>query len=154
MSATAQDRRVFAAFVRQLDLDNSGTVSYEELAYALRTKDVVIVGGDGTTPSANVPQPRQGTASEWYLEHISLNGHSYLVDRHTMRVYNPATGDEQWPQLVGKLHGSRLVPYENSREQRASSSASTTTSSLSIRASRMSSTLSIVISVELWTRWR
>ena len=50
MSATAQDRRVFAAFVRQLDLDNSGTVSYEELAYALRTKDVVIVGGDGTTP--------------------------------------------------------------------------------------------------------
>ena len=118
MSATAQDRRVFAAFVRQLDLDNSGTVSYEELAYALRTKDVVIVGGDGTTPSANVPQPRQGTASEWYLEHISLNGHSYLVDRHTMRVYNPATGDEQWPQLVGKLHGSRLVLYENSREQR------------------------------------
>ena len=70
MSATAQDRHVFAAFVRQLDLDNSGTVSYEELAYALRTKDVVIVGGSGTTPSATFLS-RARTASEWYLEHIS-----------------------------------------------------------------------------------
>jgi Ca2+-binding EF-hand superfamily protein len=116
--SSPQERRYITAFLRQLDLDNSGAVSYEELAYALRVLEVVIVSADGSTPSTSVPQHRRGGASEWYLEDVSLNGHSYLLDRHTLRVYTPTTGAGQWPQLAGRLQGGRLITFERTQEQR------------------------------------
>jgi len=115
---SAQDRRLLAAFAHRLDVDGVGAVSYEDVAYALRIMHVVILGGDGVTPSVDVPQPRQGTASEWYLEDIVLNGQTYLLDRHNMRVYAPPTGASRWPQLAGKLQGRTLVPNTQSQEQR------------------------------------
>lgn len=116
--SSPQERRYITAFLRQLDLDNSGSLSYEDLAYALRVLEIFILSADGSTPSSSIPQHRRGSASEWYLEDIFLNGQSYLIDRHTLRVYIPTTGPEQWPQLIGKLQGGRLAMFERTQEQR------------------------------------
>lgn len=115
-NASAQARRYVITFLRQLDLDNRGSVAYEDMAHALRVLDVHVVAADGVSPSQGVPQPRQGAADEWYLEETLLNGHSYLIDRHTMRVYTHATG--KLPKLAGRMQGGRLVPFERSQEDR------------------------------------
>jgi Ca2+-binding EF-hand superfamily protein/DNA repair exonuclease SbcCD ATPase subunit len=114
----AQESRMVASFVRQLDLGNTGKVGYDEIAHALRVLETRVLTSDGTTPSSGVPQPRQGGPSDWYLEDITLDGAHYLVDRHTMRVYTPPAGAGQWPELAGRFMGGRLVPFERNREQR------------------------------------
>tara|TARA_B110000977_G_scaffold136810_1_gene173758 strand:- start:23770 stop:29397 length:5628 start_codon:yes stop_codon:yes gene_type:complete len=115
---SAQDYRFLTCFLRRLDQDNTGAVGIDDISYALRVLDVVFVATDGVSPSVNVPQPRQGDADEWYLEDITLNGQSYLVDRHTTRVYTRATGRDSWPQLTGSLRGGKLVPIERKQQHR------------------------------------
>ena len=114
----AQECRMVAAFVRQLDLGSVGSVGYEDIAHALRVLETRVLTSDGATPSSGVPQPRQGGPSDWYLEDITLEGRHYLVDRHTMRVYAPPSGAGRWPTLAGRFMGGRLVPFERAREQR------------------------------------
>ena len=116
--SSPQERRYIIAFLRQLDLDNTGAVSYDELAHALRVLEVVVMAADGVTPSVSIPRARRGGASEWYLEEVTLNGHPYLLDPHTLRVYTPTTAPGQWPQLAGRMQGLRLVVFERTQEQR------------------------------------
>ncbi|KAG2493237.1 hypothetical protein HYH03_008653 [Edaphochlamys debaryana] len=97
--------RYLLAHMYEMDANGDGSVSYEELLYALRAADSTRAGP--SAPQQRPPSPSAYGAggaggAEMALEPYSYEGRSYLLDRRTGGVYAVTSG-EQYPQLVGKM---------------------------------------------------
>lgn len=99
--------RFILAWLRSLDVNGNGSMSYYEIRQALG-----LVPWKKATPSAGdggAPQQRAELTvpDEWSLEELRLDGRELLLDRNTMRVYSTAAAGSLM-RPIGRLVGGVL----------------------------------------------
>ncbi|KAG2427358.1 hypothetical protein HXX76_012552 [Chlamydomonas incerta] len=109
---TEPQLRYLLAHMYEMDVNGDGTVSFEELMYALRAADVTRAGGATAAPQQQAAYrsaaAAAGAGDNWVLEPITFEGRPYLLDRRTAAVYAD-TNEDQYPELVGKWVDGRVV---------------------------------------------
>lgn len=138
----AQHMRYLMAYVRYMDLDQDGRISWQEVLRSLhvvapklrstgapiaqtgfRTVDAAAAAAGGYGPSVALsPRRSSGTITasplnlDWQLESVAAGRKRYLVDRSVIppALYDDVASAAEWPALAGRLVGGSMQFVDSS----------------------------------------
>lgn len=95
--------RFILAYLRSLDVNADGAMSYYELKQALGLVPFRLVQSASATPRKELSVPE-----EWFLEELKVDRHEFLLDRITMRVYPKAVSATGLMRPIGRFVGGTV----------------------------------------------